>query len=374
MAKYIGVLTSGGDTPGLNAALRGVGKAAIRKYDMQVIGFKDGFRGLMENRIERLDQKLLSGILTLGGTILGTSRDKPHKMPVGGQVMDMTDVIAENYHKHHLDGLVCLGGGGTMKNAYRLMQKGLNVITLPKTIDNDVAMTDMTFGFDTALGIAVDAIDRLHSTAHSHHRIIVAEIMGHRAGWLALGAGVAGGADVILIPEIPYDINVVAESILRRKRHGSPFSIVAVAEGALSQASAKKIDKVVRKLEGVENKEERSKIKAEIRKVKSETRLGAMGLSQQLEDLTGLEARVTILGHLQRGGTPSAADRLLATRLGTACADYIKNGQFGIMVAARGHTTEPVPLDQVAGKTKLVPTDHVWIDSARSVGTCLGDY
>ena len=374
MAKYIGLLTSGGDTPGLNAALRGVGKAAIRKYDMQVIGFKDGFRGLMENRIIRLDQKLLSGILTLGGTILGTSRDKPHKMPVGGKIMDMTDVIAENYYKHHLDGLVCLGGGGTQKNAFRLMQKGLNIITLPKTIDNDVAMTDMTFGFDTALGIAVDAIDRLHSTAHSHHRIIVAEIMGHKAGWLALGAGVAGGADVILIPEIPYDINVVAESILRRKRHGSPFSIVAVAEGALSQASAKKIEKVVKKLEKTEVKEERSKIKDEIKKVKAETRLGAMGLSQKLEELTGLEARVTILGHLQRGGTPSAADRLLATRLGTACAEYIKNGQFGVMVAAKGQTTEPVPLDQVAGKIKLVPTDHVWIESARSVGTCLGDF
>lgn len=374
MAQYIGVLTSGGDTPGLNAALRGVGKAAIRKYDMQVIGFKDGFRGLMENRIMRLDQKLLSGILTLGGTILGTSRDKPHKMPIGNRVMDMTDVIAENYYKHNLDGLVCLGGGGTMKNAYRLMQQGLNVITLPKTIDNDVAMTDMTFGFDTALGIAVDAIDRLHSTAHSHHRIIVAEIMGHKAGWLALGAGVAGGADVILIPEIPYDINVVAESILRRKRHGSPFSIVAVAEGALSQDSAKKIDSVVQKLEKAEGKEERAKIKAEIKKVKTHTHIGAMGLSQKLEELTGLESRVTILGHLQRGGTPSAADRLLATRLGTTCADYIMKGQFGVMVAARGMGTEAVPLDQVAGKTKLVPSNHVWIDSARSVGTCLGDY
>lgn len=373
MAKHIGLLTSGGDTPGLNAALRGVGKAAIRKHDMQVIGFRDGFRGLMENRIIRMDGKALSGILTLGGTILGTSRDKPHKMPIGGKIMDMTDVIAENYHKQHLDCLVCLGGGGTMKNAYQLMKKGLNVITLPKTIDNDVAMTDMTFGFDTALGVAVDAIDRLHSTAHSHHRIIVCEIMGHRAGWLALGAGVAGGADVILIPEIPYDIYLVAESILRRSRNGSPFSIVAVAEGAMSQATNAKLMEEVAKLDKAANKEEKQKIKAAIKLIKSETKKSTMEVAAQLETMTGLEARVTILGHLQRGGTPSAADRLLATRLGTACADYIKQGKFGVMVAAKGAETTIVNLEDVAGKTKMVPLDHIWVQSARDVGTCLGD-
>ncbi|MGE4288560.1 MAG: 6-phosphofructokinase [Salinivirgaceae bacterium] len=373
MANHIGLLTSGGDTPGLNAALRGIGKTAIRKYDMQVIGFKDGFRGLMENRIMRLDQKILSGILTLGGTILGTSRDKPHKMPIGGQIMDMTDVIAENYYKQHLDCLVCLGGGGTQKNAYELVKKGLNIITLPKTIDNDVVLTDMTFGFDTALGVAVDAIDRLHSTAHSHHRIIVVEIMGNRAGWLALGAGVAGGADVILIPEIPYHIEVVAESILRRARNGSPFSIVAVAEGAMTRESADKIELLAAKLNNEEIKEKKQEIKTELKALKKEATRRTMDLAQQLETLTRLEARVTILGHLQRGGTPSAADRLLATRLGTACADYIKNEQFGVMVAARGDGTEAVPLDQVAGKTKLVPLNHPWIDSARDVGTCLGD-
>jgi len=374
MAKHIGILTSGGDTPGLNAAIRGVGKAAIRKHDMQVIGFRDGFRGLMENRIVRLDGKRLSGILTLGGTILGTSRDKPHKMPIGGKIMDMTDVIAENYYKQHLDCLVCLGGGGTMKNAFQLMKKGLNVITLPKTIDNDVAMTDMTFGFDTALGVAVDAIDRLHSTAHSHHRIIVCEIMGHRAGWLALGAGVAGGADVILIPEIPYDINVVAESILRRSRNGSPFSIVAVAEGAMSQATHDKLMIEVAKLDKAENKEEKQKIKSAIKLIKSETKKSTIEVAGQLETMTGLEARVTILGHLQRGGTPSAADRLLATRLGTACAEYIKQGKYGVMVASKGAETTIVNLEDVAGKTKLVPLDHIWINSARDVGTCLGDY
>ncbi len=374
MAKHIGLLTSGGDTPGLNAALRAIGKSAIRKHNMQVIGFRDGFRGLMENRTIRMDQKFLSGILTLGGTILGTSRDKPHKMPIGGKIMDMTDVIVENYHKHHLDALVCLGGGGTQKNAFQLMKKGLNVITLPKTIDNDVMHTDMTFGFDTALGIAVDAIDRLHSTAHSHHRIIVVEIMGHRAGWLALGAGVAGGADVILIPEIPYDINVVAESILNRARNGSPFSIVAVAEGALSQETHGKLFSVIDKLNKTDVKDEKQKLKAEIKKIKSESKKTTMEVAEQLEAMTGLEARVTILGHLQRGGTPSAADRLLATRLGTACADYIMQGKFGVMVAARGAETTIVKLEDVAGKTKLVPPDHIWIDSARAVGTCLGDF
>ncbi len=187
---------------------------------MQIIGFRDGFRGLMENRTMRLDGGELSDILTLGGTILGTSRDKPHRMPVGGKMLDMTDAIVGNYHDNHLDALVCLGGGGTMKNALRLKEKGLNVITLPKTIDNDVAMTDITFGFDTALGIATDAIDRLHSTAHSHHRIIVVEVMGHRAGWLALGAGIAGGADVILIPEIPYNVETVARSHQGTKTQG----------------------------------------------------------------------------------------------------------------------------------------------------------
>jgi len=374
MANHIGILTSGGDTPGLNAAIRAIGKTAIKKYDMQVVGFKDGFRGLMENRTMSLDRAMLSGILTLGGTILGTSRDKPHKMPIGGNIMDMTDVIVENYHRQHLDALVCLGGGGTQKNAYELVKKGLNIITLPKTIDNDVVLTDMTFGFDTALGIAVGAIDRLHSTAHSHHRIIVVEIMGNKAGWLALGAGVAGGADVILIPEIPYDITAVANSILQRARNGSPFSIVAIAEGAIPIETHKKLTGIIEKLNIEQDKEARQVLKEEIKKIKEDTKKTTMEVAHQLELMTGLEARITILGYLQRGGTPSAADRLLATRLGTACTDYIKKGQFGVMVAARGDGTEPVPLEMVAGKLKMVPLDHSWINSARSVGTCLGDF
>ncbi|MFO7659026.1 MAG: ATP-dependent 6-phosphofructokinase [Bacteroidales bacterium] len=373
MAKYVGVLTAGGDSPGLNAAIRGIGKAASGIYGIQMIGFKDGFRGLMENRIMMLDRQSLSGILTRGGTILGTSRDKPHKMPIGGKILDMTDAIIENYEKHKLDCLVCIGGGGTQKNAYKLAQKGLNIITLPKTIDNDVAKTDVTFGFDTALGVATDAIDRLHSTAHSHHRIIVVEIMGHRSGWLALGAGIAGGADVILIPEIPFDIKIVADSILRRSQLGSPFSIVAVAEGALSKDENKEMKTSENKIDKASDANEKVKLKAEYKALVALKEGSTLRLANMLEQLTGLESRVTILGHLQRGGIPSAADRLLATKLGTACADYIDRGIYGVMVASRGESTEPVPLEKVVGVKKVVPYDHPWVKSARAVGTCMGD-
>ncbi len=372
MTKHIGILTAGGDTPGLNAAIRGVGKAAFG-YDMQVIGFRDGFRGLVENRALRFAADSMSGILTVGGTILGTSRDKPHRMQVGGKTLDMTDVIVENYDANHLDVLVCLGGGGTQKNALKLQEAGLNVITMPKTIDNDVACTDVTFGFDTALGIATDAIDRLHSTAHSHHRIIVCEIMGHRAGWLALGAGIAGGADVILLPEIPYDIESVAEAIRERVRGGKKFSIVAVAEGALARDQAQTLQAEESAKAGAKNKQDKKKAKAKLKRLESEYADNTLRLSRQLEALTGLESRVTILGHLQRGGTPSAADRLLATRLGTACADLIQQGEYGIMVASQGDQAVAVALEEVAGNRKLVPVDHPWIESARRVGTNLGD-
>jgi 6-phosphofructokinase len=376
MSKHIGILTAGGDSPGLNAAIRGVAKAALNEYDMQVIGFRDGFRGLVENRIVRLESASLSGILTVGGTILGTSRDKPRKMRVGGKTQDMTDVIVENYRGNHLDALVCLGGGGTQKNALQLKQKGLNIITLPKTIDNDVFGTDVTFGFDTALGIATDAIDRLHSTAHSHHRIIVVEIMGHRAGWLTLGAGIAGGADVILLPEIPYNIDSVADAILQRMKNGKNFSIVAVAEGAMSQEEADQLraaEQELQKAIDLEDKKARKQAKEAIRNMAAKRGDHTLQLAHQLEDRTGLESRPTILGHLQRGGTPSAADRLLATRLGTACADLIQNEVGGVMVAARAEGTEAVPLEDVAGRKKLVPPDHPWITSARRVGTNLGD-
>jgi 6-phosphofructokinase 1 len=379
MARQIGILTAGGDSPGLNAAIRGVGKAAMGHYKMHVIGFRDGFRGLMENRTMALDGGQLSGILTTGGTILGTSRDKPHKMPVGGKILDMTDAIAGNYHDNHLDCLVCLGGGGTLKNALRLKEKGLNVINLPKTIDNDVWGTDTTFGFDTALGIATECIDRLHSTAHSHHRIIVVEIMGHRAGWLALGAGIAGGADVILIPEIPYNVETIAEAIRDRARGGKPFSIVAVAEGAISkQDLAAMTDAKLKKKAA----KEKARANPKAAKHMDDTEADAaeliwagrtLRLAQQLEKLTGLEARLTILGHLQRGGTPSAADRILATRLGTAAADLIAKKQYGVLVASHGEGTRALKIEDCAGKVKVVPLDHPLILSARRVGTNLGD-
>lgn len=376
MNKHIGILTAGGDSPGLNAAIRGIGKSAIGTGKMQVIGFKDGFRGLMENRTMRLDVEVLSSILTKGGTILGTSRDKPHRMPVGGEVMDMTEVICDNYKRHNLDALVCIGGGGTQKNAYRLAQKGLNIITLPKTIDNDVSGTDKTFGFDTAMEITTEAIDRLHSTAHSHHRIIVVEVMGHNAGWLALGAGIAGGADVILIPEIAYNVTNVAQAIRRRQHRGTNFSIVAVAEGALSISDDKTLRSLRhRKLKAKEekNSKEKKKVAEEMALFKKQKSTNALDISRELEELTGLEARVTILGHLQRGGTPSATDRVLATTLGSACIDFIEQGAFGVMVAARGDGAVAVPLEDIVGKRHVVPVDHPWIIAARRVNTCLGD-
>jgi 6-phosphofructokinase 1 len=373
MKKYVGVLTAGGDSPGLNAALRGIGKAGLGQYDMKLVGFLDGFRGLMQNRTIRLDEKQLSGILTQGGTILGTSRDKPHKMPVGGEYLDMTDAMLDTYEQHHLDALVCLGGGGTQKSALRLKDKGMNVITLPKTIDNDVAMTDVTFGFDTALGIATEAIDRLHSTAHSHHRIILVEIMGHNTGWLALGAGVAGGADVILIPEIPYDEEKIAEAILQRSRGGKRFSIVAVSEGAMSTEIAARLQKAEDELNQAENKKAKKAAKEEILDIEMERSNNTTKLTQRLEKLTGLESRVTILGYLQRGGAPSATDRLLATRLGTGCAQLLNEGRYGVMVASRGAGVEAVPLEEVAGKRKVIPANHPWVESARAVGTCMGD-
>ncbi|WP_163340857.1 6-phosphofructokinase [Desulfopila sp. IMCC35008] len=376
MNKHIGILTAGGDSPGLNAAIRGIGKTALSSGKIQIVGFRDGFRGLMENRTMRLDWEVLASILTQGGTILGTSRDKPHKMPVGSEVMDMTEVICDNYRRHNLDALICIGGGGTQKNAYRLAQKGLNILTLPKTIDNDVGMTDCTFGFNTAMEIATEAIDRLHSTAHSHHRIIVVEIMGHNAGWLALGAGLAGGADVILIPEIPYDPLKVAQAIRERQHRGTNFSIVAVAEGALAVDEHAKIttmkeNKSKAKAEG--DTKISKKLSEEIKAFSATLTKNTLRLTNQLEELTGLESRLTILGHLQRGGTPSAADRVLATRLGCACVEYFEKGVGGCMVAVKGDSTVPVPLEEVVGKRYTVPLDHDWIRAARNVNTCLGD-
>ena len=373
MAKNVGVLTAGGDTPGLNAALRGLGKSAIYQYDIQLIGFYDGFRGLLHDRHIMLDESVLSGILTTGGTILGTSRDKPEKMLVGGKIQDMRDAMVETYRKHRLDVLVCMGGGGTQKNAYGLMQKGLNIITIPKTIDNDIANTDVTLGFDTALGIATDAIDRLHSTAHSHHRIVVVEVMGHNAGWLALGAGVSGGADVILIPEIPYDIEKIAEAILLRSRNGKHFSIVAVSEGALSIQDRKREQDLLKEKKNAKDKKDKEKIKENLVAFYAQQSNRTMNLSHDLERLTGLESRVTILGYVQRGGTPSARDRLLGSELGGAVAALAAQDESGVMVSVKGQTTQPVPLKSVVNMRRMVPADHIWVETARRVGTCLGD-
>ena len=373
MAKHIGILTGGGDCPGLNAAIRAVGKAAQDVYGMQVTGFLNGFRGLAQDQTMELDVRLLSGILTHGGTILGTSRDKPHRMLIGEKMRDMTEAIVSTYRRHELDALVCLGGGGTQKNALRLKQAGLNVVTLPKTIDNDIAMTDQSFGFDTALSIATDAIDRLHSTAISHSRIIVVEVMGHRAGWLALEAGIAGGADVILIPEIPYDVGQVAEAIRERNRKGKHFSILVVAEGAMSKVDAARVGKLAQDKKTAKNEVEKRKISGKLQKFHDDHVGHTIKLTKQLEELTHQESRLTILGHLQRGGTPSAADRILATRLGTSCAEVLNNQEYGVMLAIQGEKINSVPLEDVARNKKFVPVDHPLIAAARLVGTQFGD-
>lgn len=358
----IGILTAGGDCPGLNAAIRGVAKAALHN-GTRVIGIHDGFRGLVENRTIAIGDPDVSNILTRGGTFLGSSRDKPHKMRLGNKAMDMTEVAVDNLRRLHIDCLVCLGGNGTQSNALRLHQKGVNVLTLPKTIDNDVEGTDITFGFDSAMTIATEAIDRLHTTAVSHHRVIVCEIMGHNAGWLALGAGIAGGADVILIPEIPYHLDHVIKHIQTRQHHNKRFSIIAVAEGAVSaeeQTSGSK-----------KNKKSKSVIKEKNGMVLIHEPKASQ-LAREIQQHAGIDARATSLGHIQRGGTPTATDRLLCTRLGTKAGQLLAEGRYNVMVAVRGTECVAVPLDQIAGRTRTVPEQHPWIQTAQLVDTCMG--
>ena len=399
-ARCIGILTSGGDCPGLNAAIRAVAKAAINEYGMKVIGILDGFRGLVENRSIPLDDQAVSGIITRGGTILGTSRDKPHKMPMAGKILDMTEIAAENAKKLQLDCLVCLGGGGTQKNAWRLhKQCGLNVLTLPKTIDNDVVETDTTFGHDTGLAIATEAIDRLHTTATSHQRIIVCEVMGHKAGWLALSAGLAGGADVILIPELPYDLPAVAAYLRERQRTGKRFSIIAVAEGAQSTQEAEAAEKAEAQSKTKNHRQQkkhakpkelgevlaedqtRERLPLAVRLVKGRVLAYhavqepmASRIARQLQELTGMEARVTTLGHVQRGGSPTAFDRLLCTLMGTKAAELMAGGIYNVMVAYKAERCVAVPLEKVAGRVKTVPLDHPMLTAAHLTGTCLGQY
>ena len=356
--KRIGILTAGGDCPGLNAAIRAVGKTCIGAFGIEVMGIHDGFRGLIEKNAQMMALDDFSGILTIGGTILGTGRDKPEKMEMpDGSTRNMTPEAVQSYHDLGLNCLVCLGGGGTQRNALNLMKAGMDIVTLPKTIDNDIWGTDVSFGFDTAVTIATEAIDRLHSTAESHQRIMVLELMGNRTGWITLAAGLAGGADAILIPEIPYRADVVAESIRGRGRRGRRFSIVAVAEGCYSKAEVEQAQAKGSQLPKREGRD---------------CGAGAL-MARQLAKLTGIETRETVLGYIQRGGTPTAADRILATRVGTKAAELIAQGKTGFMVAMRGGKCKPVALEEVAGKRNDVPEDHPMVESARLVGICMGD-
>lgn len=331
----IGILTAGGDCPGINAAIRGVCKTAISTYGMKVLGFSSGYRGLIEKNYQELKEEQLSGILTLGGTILGTSRDKPFQS--GSK--ESVKLIKKNYKDLGLKALVVIGGNGTQKTASQLADEGLNIIGIPKTIDNDVYGTDVSFGFDSAVMIATEAIDRLHTTANSHNRIMVIELMGHHAGWISLYSGVAGGGDVILIPEIPYDIKNISKYLKQRIKEDKKYSIVVVAEG-------------IEKPEG---------------------EYAASYISNMVQNEVGIETRKTILGYIQRGGTPSPMDRVLATEFGSHTADLIAQQKFGVMVCKKGNNIESVPLSEVGGKIKLVSPDNPLIEKSRKMGICFGD-
>jgi 6-phosphofructokinase 1 len=332
---------------------------------MKVIGIADGFRGLINGDVRELTLGDFTGILTRGGTILGASREKPYNPSVKSEKLlkfpdeieqDKVTILKDNYRKLGLNCLVILGGNGTHTTGYKLSLEGLNIIGLPKTIDNDIVGTNRSFGFDSAIGIATDAIDRLHSTAQSHSRVIVIELMGHKAGWLALYAGVAGGGDVILIPEIPYDIKSIGRHLEERTRSGKSFSIVVVAEGAVSV-------------------EEDKMEKKERKKYRAETANPSIGhrVAQEIEAETGMETKATVLGYVQRGGIPSATDRLLATSLGTAAAELLAQGKYGRMVALSGNEIDSVDLSVPAEKVRFVPLSHYMLDTALSVGTCLGN-
>lgn len=371
-ARCIGILTSGGDCPGLNAAIRGVAKPAMSDFHIEVIGIEKGFRGLVENHSRVLHQQDVSGILSLGGTILGTSREKPHKMPLpNGETVDLTPRAVETYNRLGLDCLVCLGGNGTHKVAYQLMKQGLNIIGLPKTIDNDLVETDITFGHDSAVTTAAQAIDRLYSTAEAHLRVMIIELMGHNAGWLTLSAGLAGGADIILIPEIPYDLGSICQHLRERRRRGKWFSIVAIAEGVRprrSEANEVESEKKKKDKKGKKDKHKHEMNEDDVTDGRASSAV-AKAVSREL----GMETRVTVLGHLQRGGIPTPFDRILATRLGTHAAEMLAQGQYNHMVCLKGAEVSQVPLEQVAGKIKLVPPDHPLIRTARRVGTNFGD-
>jgi 6-phosphofructokinase 1 len=374
-AKCVGILTSGGDCPGLNAAIRGVAKPAISDFHIEVIGIEKGFRGLVENHSRILHLHDVSGILTLGGTILGTSREKPQRMPLpDGETMDMTSRAVETYNRLGLDCLVCLGGNGTHKVAYHLRKNGLNVIGLPKTIDNDLAETDITFGHDSAVTTAAQAIERLYSTAEAHLRVMVIELMGHKAGWLTLSAGLAGGADIILIPEIPYDIDSICQHLTERRRSGKWFSIVAVAEGARPKRPFNVNGEIMdrKKKKAAKKGSDKDSGGTAVEEDGGPGRVSSL-VAKAISKRLGIETRVTVLGHLQRGGIPTPFDRILATRFGTFAAELLAQGAYNQMVAMKGCELTAVPIEDVAGKVKLVPTDHPLLRAARRVGTSFGD-
>lgn len=371
MSKKVGLLTAGGDSPGVNAAIRGFGKAITNEGNVELIGFRDGFTGLVEDRTMELSSNAFSGILTQGGTILGISRSLPQAMPTDKGPVDMTDQAVETYKRHKLDALVCIGGKETIKAGLHLSRAGLNVITIPKAADNDLPGTDKAIGFDTAREIATQAIDRLHTTANATHRIMIVELMGLHAGWLTLGAGLAAGADVILIPEFPYDMKLVVNAILDRKRAGRNFSLVAVAENARSQELVDFVERAAR-LKAQREAEGTQEVDQEVERISSSYSGETMLLARRLREETGLETRITILGSLVRGGTPTAADRLLATQLAEWSALMVVNGQFGRMARRLNDQMGSVPLEEVVDRHKVIPSDHAWIRGAYQVGTCLG--
>lgn len=359
--KRIAILTGGGDCPGLNAVIRAVTKKAIHDHDWEVIGIEDGYEGLVENRYKKLENHDVSGILAQGGTILGTSNvSNPYRYAVKkGESVEFHDIskqVISNFEKLKAECLVCIGGDGTLSTAQKLSDDGVPVVGVPKTIDNDIQCTEVSFGFDTAVDIVTEGIDRLHTTAQSHHRVMIVEVMGRHAGWIALYAGIAGGGDIILIPEIPYDLDAIVRMVKERGSVGKRFSIVVVAEGARPRGG----EKVVRKI---------------VKESTDPARLGGVGfmLGEQIEQRTQMEVRCVVMGHLQRGGTPSSFDRILATQLGTRTVDLIVRKEFGCMTAVRGNELISVPLREVAKGPRLVPLHHPLIKSARSTGTCFGE-
>lgn len=359
MHKRLGVLTGGGDAPGLNAVIRAVTRSALRR-GWEVIGFLDGYAGLIEDRNVILTSNYISGLLHRGGTILGSNnRDNPFHYPVytdkGVEYRDMSDQAVANLQRNRIDCLIAIGGDGSLAIAHELAQKGARVIGVPKTIDNDLLATDQTFGFDTAVTTATDALDKLHTTAESHHRVMILELMGRDAGWIALVSGIAGGADVILIPEIPWHLDKVMAKINERRDEGKHFSIIVVAEG-------------------VKDPQGKPVIRKEIPSAHTRFRLGGIGsvVAELIENASGIECRATVLGHLQRGGSPSAFDRVLATRYGVMAAELAMSGQHGLMVCLKGQDIKAVPIHRVARGTRAVPANGQLVQAARALGISLG--